>query len=196
MLRHTDRYKGGAAVKINLIRHGMTAGNLEKRYIGRTDEPLCPEGISALKDRSLPAPGTLICSPMKRCIETAQALFPDAVPLIYPELRECDFGDFEGKNYLELTGNADYQRWIDSGGTLPFPGGEAPEDFRARCCRGFLRAVSDDPTAQALTFIVHGGTIMSVMERFALPERGYFEWQCANGCGFSAEYNGETLTDI
>ena len=32
------------------IRHGATKGNLEKRYIGRTDEPLCDIGIGqALK---------------------------------------------------------------------------------------------------------------------------------------------------
>ena len=30
-------------MKIVLIRHGATKGNLEKRYIGRTDEDLCGE---------------------------------------------------------------------------------------------------------------------------------------------------------
>lgn len=183
-------------MKINLIRHGMTAGNLEKRYIGRTDEPLCPAGISALNSRLYPAPGTLICSPMKRCIETARLIFPGTEPQIYHDLRECDFGDFEEKNYRDLTGNADYQRWIDSGGTLPIPGGEAPDDFRERCCREFLMAVRANSAADTLTFVVHGGTIMSVMERFALPRRSYFEWQCQNGGGFSAEFNGEDLTDI
>ena len=36
-------------MKIVLIRHGATKGNLEKRYIGRTDEDLCGEGIKKLK---------------------------------------------------------------------------------------------------------------------------------------------------
>lgn len=183
-------------MRIHLIRHGMTAGNLGKRYIGRTDEPLCSEGISALQSRSYPAPGTLICSPMKRCIQTAQVIFPGSEPQIFPELRECDFGDFEGKNYRELNGNADYQRWIDSGGTLPFPGGESPEDFRERCCAGFLRAVSENPGSDTLTFVVHGGTIMSVMERFAIPRRGYYDWQYPNGCGCSCEFDGKILTLI
>ena len=31
-------------IKIWLIRHGMTAGNREQRYVGTTDELLCEEG--------------------------------------------------------------------------------------------------------------------------------------------------------
>ena len=39
-----------------LIRHGMTRGNMEKRYVGcRTDESLCPEGIAQLKQNLNPA---------------------------------------------------------------------------------------------------------------------------------------------
>ena len=34
---------------IFLIRHSITEGNLQKRYIGMTDEPLCEEGILLLK---------------------------------------------------------------------------------------------------------------------------------------------------
>ena len=30
--------------KIHLIRHGMTQGNMEKRFIGITDIPLCEQG--------------------------------------------------------------------------------------------------------------------------------------------------------
>ena len=35
-------------LRVDLIRHGQTGGNAEKRYVGRTDEPLCPEGILKL----------------------------------------------------------------------------------------------------------------------------------------------------
>ena len=36
-------------IQLYLIRHSMTAGNLKKRYIGRTYESLCPEGIVLLE---------------------------------------------------------------------------------------------------------------------------------------------------
>lgn len=29
---------------VYLIRHSQTQGNLERRYIGSTDQPLCPQG--------------------------------------------------------------------------------------------------------------------------------------------------------
>ena len=170
-------------MKINLIRHGQTSGNLESRYIGTTDEPLCSAGMEALRRRRYPAHGVLICSPMKRCIQTAQAIYPGVKPIIMHELRECDFGAFEGKNYRELNGDPDYQRWIDSGGYLPFPGGESPEKFRARCCAGFARAVAENHSVDIITFVVHGGTIMALLSHFLGGE--YFDYQAKCGQGYS-----------
>jgi len=37
---------------------------------------------------------------------------------------------------------------------------------------------------------------MAVMERFAVPRRGYFDWRCANGCGFSGEFSDNNLTSV
>ena len=34
--------------RVYLIRHGLTEGNRLRRYIGRTDEPLCAAGRAAL----------------------------------------------------------------------------------------------------------------------------------------------------
>ena len=60
-----------------LIRHGKTAGNLLGRYIGsRTDEPLCDEGREGLAGKQLPEVERLYVSPMKRCVETAEILWP------------------------------------------------------------------------------------------------------------------------
>ena len=107
-------------MQLILIRHSITAGNLEKRYLGRrTDEPLCPEGVAlAQKNAALfqaYQPDILFCSPMKRCTETAEILFSKMQPQLVEDLAECDFGAFEGKNYRELSGVPAYQAWIDSG---------------------------------------------------------------------------------
>ena len=54
-------------MEIIFIRHGATAGNLERRYIGRTDEPLCPLGVEQIeKLKGLFEPDYLFVSPMLR----------------------------------------------------------------------------------------------------------------------------------
>lgn len=178
---------------IVLIRHAKTAGNLEKRYIGRTDEPLCEAGLSELSGLHYPSADMVICSPMRRCRQTAKILYPDCEALVYKDLRECDFGDFEGKNYIELSGNPDYAKWIDSGGALPFPNGEAHGDFKARCAAAFAQALSERDFETA-AFVVHGGTIMAIMEAYALPKRSFYDYQVKNCHGFLTEFDGNHLT--
>ena len=69
--------------KLHLIRHGMTAGNLQGLYIGSgTDLPLCDEGraqLADLKERfAYPQVDTVFSSPLLRAVETANILFPGA----------------------------------------------------------------------------------------------------------------------
>lgn len=171
-----------------LIRHGKTRGNLEKRYIGcRTDEPLCPEGIEQLRQGQYPSADRVFVSPMRRCLETAEILYPGVPKEVVSDLRECDFGAFEGKTYAELNGRADYQAWIDSGGRLPFPGGESLEGFSARCLAAFEEVKKRAPQEDC-ALVVHGGTIMAVMAAWTGSE--YFDFQADNGKGYILEADG------
>ena len=171
-----------------LIRHGKTQGNLEYRYIGsRTDESLCPQGIAELKQKQYPAVVRVFVSPMKRCLETAAFLYPGVPVEIVEDFRECDFGDFENKNYAELNGRADYQAWIDSNGEMPFPNGESRAVFAARCVRAFQRI---DIQTEACAIIAHGGTIMAIMEQYAEPKADYYHFQVKNGEGFILNEDG------
>lgn len=170
-------------MSVLLIRHGLTQGNLEHRYVGcHTDEPLCEKGIAALKRQSYPPVRRVLISPMTRCAQTAKLLYPEIVPEIIDDFRECDFGLFEGKSYAELNGDPAYQAWIDSGGVLPFPGGETREAFIARCIRAFANI--ENLWQQDTAVIAHGGTLMAIMQAYALPKQDYFDYQVKNGQGF------------
>ena len=184
--------------QIVLIRHGKTEGNLTRKYIGRTDEPLCKEGREelALSIREGIYPlrmedSVLLVSPMKRCRETAAMIYPGADQHVIEDFRECDFGAFEYKNHEELNGNPDYQAWIDSGGQMKFPQGEDPDDFRERSIGAFLRLFQDYGDSPQLLLVVHGGTIMSLMSGLAEPSAGYFENCVDNGHGFVCEAAGD-----
>ena len=135
-------------MQVHFIRHGKTSGNEEKRYIGRTDEALSATGITEIEERMhkglYPKADIVIHSGMKRTRETAELIYGAHREFVTEErLRECDFGTFEGKNYIELSGNSDYQKWIDSNGTLPFPNGEDREQFIHRCVDGFLSCIEN-----------------------------------------------------
>lgn len=179
-------------VEVLFVRHGRTPANEEHRYLGRTEEDLSPRGAEELRENQKKhlyrQAGVLFASPMKRCIETAQILYPGKKPFLVPEWKEMDFGLFEGKNYQELNGNPEYQAWIDSNGTLPFPQGESREAFIKRCVDGLERIVREYPQffgekdEKCICCIVHGGTMMALLSHFYGGE--YFDYQTKNGDGY------------
>lgn len=175
-----------------VLRHGMTAGNEEHRYIGRTDEPLSHAGKQALKEQwseeTLPMISKLWISSRKRCEMTANILYPNLEGIVIPGLEEMNFGAFEGKNYIELTGNPAYQEWIDSGGEAAVPGGESREAF-CRRVEGAVRVIwkqlcemEETVRPKRIGLIVHGGTIMAMLSRFAGGD--YYSYHVEPGEGF------------
>ena len=176
-------------MEVLLIRHGQTLGNLEKRYVGSTDEEVLPESLDKLKSRVFHPVDAVFVSPKIRCLQTAKVIYKDMAPCIIEDFTECNFGNFEYKNYLELSGDEDYQKWIDSNGEIAFPGGESKEEFIRRCVHGFdqvmLQAISKNYATIAL--VVHGGTIMSILDSYSKPHKDYYEWQVGNAEGYQVQ---------
>ncbi|MGN0288255.1 MAG: histidine phosphatase family protein [Lachnospiraceae bacterium] len=179
------------------IRHGKTKGNEEHRYPGQEDEPLSEKGTEELLRKSregfYPAVDFVFSSPTKRCQETARLLYPAMKARHILKWTEIDFGLFAGKNYEELKENQDYQKWMESNGTLPFPQGESRQDFSRRCEEGFhemldklerIREKTDKKPIKA-GIVVHGGTIMDLLSRHG--RGGYFDYQIQNGEFFSVQ---------
>ena len=101
--------------KIHLFRHGITRANLEGRYVGLSDYPLCQEGIDALKeyvkDKDYPPVEKIYTSPLRRCRETAHILYPGYKTFDVPQLMEMDFGTYEGKTLDELQNDESFIAW-------------------------------------------------------------------------------------
>lgn len=170
---------------IYLIRHGETAYNTEKRYQGRLDIPLSPQGMAQLRRAGF-SPEIVYVTPLLRTQQTAAILFPTARQVIVDSLREMDFGIFEGRSFLEMEHDPQYRAWVDSGCALPCPGGESRDDFSARTCAAFapLVDVALAQGAERLVVVAHGGTQMAVMARYAHPRREFHRWHVGNGGGF------------
>lgn len=180
-------------IEIYWLRHGRTQSNEEHRYLGKTDEGLSEDETERLQAKKVPQLWQdipVFSSPLRRCRQTAELLFHKE-PLLIPEWEEMDFGLFEGKNYQDLKDDPYYQRWIDSGGTLPFPQGESREAFIRRSSKGLERmfALMDkgklsgkDKLMDKAVVVVHGGTIMAVLSTLTGGE--YFTFQVPNGGGY------------
>ena len=167
-----------------LIRHGRTEWNDTGRYQGQTDLPLSDEGAAELACAPF-SPETVYVTPLKRTQETAKILFPDARQIVIDDLREMDFGAFEGRTYIEMENDAEYRAWVEDNCRGRCPGGESRDEFAARICAAFEKLM--DESEDDVVIVAHGGTQMSVMERFAVPHEPYFSRNAKNGTGYELD---------
>ncbi len=176
--------------KIHLIRHGLTEGNLKQQYIGSTDLPLAAAGVNELRrlkeETDYPRVDAVYSSPMLRCKQSAAILYPDKDIQLVDNLREIDFGDFEGKTANELEILPSYADWA-AGRINAAPGGEDNTDFAKRLCVGLNEIVRDmmQKGAEHAAVIMHGGAIMMLLSSCAVPRKSIVEWTCPAGSGFS-----------
>ena len=182
-------------IDILFIRHGATEGNLHRRYIGRTDEPLCAAGIAQaerLRGQKLFA-DCLFVSPLLRARQTAEIVFPQMPYALVEGLRETDFGRFEGKIADELSSDSAYQAWVDAMCLTPIPEGESVTDFKTRCCEAFAETIKNVQDGSRVGFVVHGGVIMAIMEAYARPKKDFYAYHIGNGECLQGVYDGETI---
>ena len=181
--------------KLHLIRHGITEGNLQGLYIGSgTDLPLCTQGraqLASLRERfDYPQVDTVFSSPLSRAVETAGLLFPAAAhQFVVQDLREANFGVFEGRPVNQLVKDPDFERWITPGSGFVPEGAEPTAQFHARCAETLLKLFEymirmDVAEAACVT---HGGVIMSMLSQRALPSRRPEQWMADPGCGYTVQ---------
>ena len=176
---------------IHLIRHGAIDETLSGKYIGTTDVPLSDKGKMALKklDYEYKYPGTKVVfsSPLKRCTQTAQILYPELKPLVIANLSECNFGEWEGKTAEDLKDDENFQKWLAGDNTVKPPRGESNADFVRRICKMFesiVEGMMKTGTTESV-IITHGGVIMTLLAVYGLPQANPFDWTMDNGYGYS-----------
>ena len=170
---------------IYFLRHGLTEYNAEKRYQGQRDIPLSAAGIAQLRQADF-APQVVYVTPLQRTSQTAKIVFPHAKLVVVDGLKEMCFGSFEGRNFIEMEKDPEYQAWVKANCESPCPDGETKASFSERICRAFSalvdKALADGE--ELLVILAHGGTQMAAMERYALPHKDYYEWCGPNAGGF------------
>lgn len=190
-------------MEILLIRHGQTEGSKNNQYIGSTDEPLCMESklqlLKAKRSGFYPAARRVYSSPMRRCVESAQAIYPELRPLVIPAFRDKSFGRYEGKTYPELKDDEPYQAWVRSCGKLPFPDGDDEEAVKERILIAFDQIVTELKMSGEIrhegvggAMVLHAGTIMTILsERLTEGKAHPFRFSLGNGDFYRAELTYE-----
>ncbi|MEO1002831.1 MAG: histidine phosphatase family protein [Cyanobacteria bacterium J06638_7] len=156
--------------QVVLVRHGETAWSLSGQHTGRTDIPLTPHGeevarslAPALADRGFAA---VFCSPLQRARRTCELAGLAARAAIEADLREWDYGAYEGLTMAQIRAEApDWLVFRDG-----CPGGESPQAIGARVDRVIARLREfDGPVA----LFAHGHVLRVLGARWiGLPPAG------------------------
>ena len=176
--------------KIHLIRHGITDGNLQGKYIGVTDLPLSPDGVNELLELKglieYPNVKKVYTSPLLRARQSANILFGDTEQAAVENLKEFNFGIFENKTAAELESTPEYKDFISGKITAP-PEGEDNAEFTKRICLG-LNEMVNDMMKNGITnaaAVMHGGAIMMLLAACAVPQNHPAFWTSENGRGYT-----------
>lgn len=197
-------------IKVNIIRHGKTEYNERHCYIGITDGDLSCNGRNELMEKKgkdiYPSCQKLFTSPMKRAIQSVEIMYPDMDSIPVNQLKEMDFGSFEGKNYENLKDNIFYRKWIDESrgaskeelketyGELENPDmhgivlPEAMTSYYDRVLSGFKEILLMAKDCEEISIVAHGGTIMAIASALSGDDYYSFMFGCGEGIKAEVEY--------
>ena len=180
---------------ISLIRHGRTDANDRGLYIGTTDYPLSDVGRNELYDQLdrfvYPKVERVYASPLQRCTESAEILFPDRELVIAEEFHELHFGRFEGKSADELINDPDYRTWLKGGMDAKPPEGESGAELCLRTYYGLNRLLFEMMQEELthIAIVTHGGVISNALACFGIPKLDPKQIRIAPGEGFEIQIN-------
>lgn len=124
MSETTDAIPGPAIPphRLVLIRHGETQWSRSGQHTGLTDLPLLPEGREAARGLASILQGHTFahvrCSPLSRALDTA-ALAGLQVDEIDDDLREWDYGGYEGRSTADIRAELGYHWTVLEHGVVP-----------------------------------------------------------------------------
>ena len=178
------------ATRLLLIRHAEVEASYQGVFGGRIDMDLSPRGHNQaatmakyLRSKPLSA---IYASPMKRVQQTLAPFLRNGAPkpVILPDLREVDFGDWTGLSWdqvQEKFGVSAFS-WLDHLECGGIANAECGETFRDRVEPCLDRILADHAGEQVALFC-HGGVIrmvLSILLRCPLSSMAMFEIEYAS----------------
>lgn len=150
------------------IRHAPVT-NPDGHVYGQLDVPAdtTDRRVYEALARRLPGDALWLATPLRRTLQTANALMHAAAaeiaPTVVPALMEQHFGDWQGRPHAEVYGalGARHPFWLSPAETRP-PNGESFVDLIARV-RGAVDRLSVEHAGRDIVAVAHGGTIRAAL---------------------------------
>lgn len=157
-------------LRVYLVRHGETEWNTMAKFQGHTDVPLSEYGReqARLLGKRLSKENFIkvYASDLQRALETAKIIscFHGIDVLTRPELREMNFGFWEGLTYNEIKKSfqEEIKKWWEEPLTTRIPGGETLSEMVERCVLSIKNIVTAYPEGNVIV-VTHGGAIRSIV---------------------------------
>lgn len=158
--------------RVWLVRHGLTEWNEQRRFCGRSDIPLSSRGreqarwLSTYLHCLTPQPVSVYSSDLLRARETADTIATSfAMPVIIShELREIDFGDFEGLTYSEVETRYPEHLGFFTGPDKYAPlHGESLSDVVQRTQSALTHILHEQSALHDIIIVSHGGALRGLL---------------------------------
>jgi len=176
--------------RIYLVRHGEIAGSGEFRYNGQTEVPLTANGLEQYHQLAERLSGNPVSacytSDLSRCVQGARIICSQwgLEPILKTELRELNFGNWEGMTWNELVERfpEEWQARLDDIVGYRVPGGENLHDLQTRLMPA-IAEITDRHRGGEVVVVGHGGVNRVILlSALGAPLASMFRIEQDYGC--------------
>ncbi|MDP6932303.1 MAG: histidine phosphatase family protein [Myxococcota bacterium] len=155
-----------------LVRHGQTAWNRQRRFLGSTDIPLDETGTTQARDLAewlAPLPLTAVyTSPLSRALDTARALCSERnglEPRVDPRLAELDQGVLEGQpSHVLSEDHPDFlEAWVTDPTHARIPGGETFGSCQERALAAIQQIADTHDPGPPVVIVSHRMVLAAIL---------------------------------
>lgn len=163
--------------EIYLVRHGVTKWNTDGKFLGSTDIDLSDEGITQAESAKKKLKGKFDClytSPLKRAFTTSKIILEDTdmTPIISDDLREIDFGEWEGLTLSQVKSkySDELSNWMTDEVTANLVGGDLSLKNSASRAKKEIIRIAKENIGKRIVIVAHEGILKSGLI-------GIFDWK-------------------
>jgi len=158
-------------MKIYLVRHAESTGNISPSFNGRQDVPLSENGMRQaellgvfFKDKKL---NRIYTSMLGRTIQTADRALPGLKDSFVNKenLNEINGGDWEGRDYEDIfkLWGEEFRKWREVPHEAQPPNGENLYKVQKRAVEALEEIVSENPDDSTVAVFSHGAVIKTLV---------------------------------